>query len=492
MRVVARTSLLVAVGLVGLWSPSALADPSYIYGFHDPGGEGYMGSNKGWIVFTEAIGHNPGDMSGRDYSAWANQGYGVVVRLNNGYGSDGTIPYEADYANFATRCANYVSHSSGVLYWIIGNETNLPREWPGNVNGDPNTGQPITVSRYVNCYNQCYTAIKNAVPGAKVCPTPSGTWSPPWPNQGIEGFVDYWVNILNGIGATKVDGLIIHTYTHGCDPALITDQTKMGPPYQNYYYNFQVYRNYMAAIPTSMNTKPVLITETDQNIECAEGGSPPRHTWYNVNTGWVRAAYAEINAWNQANSQKIRCLALFRWPVVSEGEWTFGIADRDQVIADFQQAVAYGYQWGSAPSNCVGLGPGNPSGSNLSLTAAYYIESGRNNTDQYGRYALDSSSTTKWCCNSSLTGGVSTLAVDLGSTCTVTGYIVRHAQAGGEPYYMNTKYYRIESSNSIFGPWTVEYDVDNSCQDPYNRFIYGTPKSLRYIRLTITLSLIHI
>ncbi|MDM8007429.1 MAG: DUF5010 C-terminal domain-containing protein [Phycisphaerae bacterium] len=476
--------LLAATGVVVAATTSVLADPAYIYGLHDNGGEGYMGSNKGWIVFTEAIGHNPYDTSGRDYTSWSNQGYGVIVRLNNGYGSDGTLPYQAYYQDFATRCANYVSHSSGVLYWIIGNETNLPREWPGNNNGDPNTGEPITVARYVDCYNRCYTAIKNAVPGAKLVPVPSGTWAPPYSAQGIEGFVDYWVNILNSIGASKIDGLALHVYSHGCDPSLITDQTKMGPPYENIYYHFQVYRNYMAAIPSTMKTKPVLITECDENVECADYSSP-RHAWYNVNNGWVRAAYAEINNWNNANSQKIRCLVLFRWIMATEGEWTFGIQDRDQVIADFQQAVAYGYQWGTA-SSCVGLGPGNPSGSNLSLTAAYYIESGRNNTAQYGRYALDGQSTTKWCCNAANSGGTATLAVDLGSTSTVTGYIVRHASWGAEPAYMNTKYYRIESASSIFGPWTVEYDVDNSCQDAYNRFIYGTPKSLRYVRLVIT------
>ena len=62
-----------------------------------------------------------------------------------------------------------------------------------------------------------------------------------------------------------------------------------------------------------MSTKQVLITECDQNIECADGASP-RHTWANVNSGWVRAIYNEINNWNAANSQKIRCVIMFRWP----------------------------------------------------------------------------------------------------------------------------------------------------------------------------------
>ncbi len=565
-------------------SSSAAADPAYIYGIHDPGGEGNMGSNKGWIVWTEAIGTS--GSGGVNYSSWSNAGYGVIVRLNNGYGSAGTIPHDSQYAAFASRCANFVQNSSGVDYWIIGNETNLPREWPGNVDGNPATGQPITVARYVNCYNQCYNAIKAVAPAAKVCPSPSGTWSPPWPAQGIEGFVDYWVNCLNGIGASKIDGLILHAYTHGCDPNLVFSNQLMGPPYDTIYYHFRVYLNYMAAIPASMNTRPVLITECNQNVECAGGGNPAP-TWANTNSGWVRNIYSEINAWNQSHSQKIRCVALFRWPVVAEGPYTFGWSDKAGVIQDFQQAVAFGYQWGTASptitrspatlsptasqgtnassqsftvqntgggtlsysitdnvswlsctptsgsstgevdtitvnystsglsvgtyngtititasgatnspqtiavtltitSPCDGLGSGNPSGSNLSLTAAYYIESGRNLTDQYGRYALDGVSTTKWCCNTSDSGGTSTLAVDLGSTATVTGYIVRHAQYGGEAAYMNTEQYRIESGTSMFGPWTTEWTVNNSCQAQYNRFIYGTPRSLRYLRLVIT------
>ena len=484
-RLSTLAGIVTTAGLIAAMATTAVADPSYIYGLHDQGGEGYMGSNKGWILWTEEIGHDPGNYAGNNYSAWSNAGYGVIVRINNGYGSNGTIPYESQYDNFAQRCANFVNASSGVDYYIIGNETNLPREWPGNNGGDPNTGQPITVARYVSCYNKCYTAIKNVKPAAKLIPVPSGTWAPPYPGQGIEGFLDYWVNILNSIGASKIDGLAIHVYTHGCDPTLITDQAKMGPPYQDIYYNFQVYRNYMAAIPSTMTTKPVLITECDQNIECADYATP-RHTWYNVNNGWVRAAYAEINSWNQANSQKIRSLVLFRWIMAWEDGWTFGLQDRDQVLADFQQAVAYGYMWDTGPSNCVGLGPGNPTGSNLSLTAAYCIESGRYNTQQYGRSALDGLPGTSWCCNTAQTGGTATLAVDLGSTSTVTGYIVRHASWGGGSTAMNTKYYRIESASSIFGPWTVEYDVDNSCQDQYNRFIYETPKSLRYVRLVIT------
>jgi hypothetical protein len=40
--------------------PAAMAvASSYIYGLHEPGGESHMRANKGWIVFTEAIGSDP-------------------------------------------------------------------------------------------------------------------------------------------------------------------------------------------------------------------------------------------------------------------------------------------------------------------------------------------------------------------------------------------------------------------------------------------------
>lgn len=409
-------------GLLALAGPS-LADPPYIYGLHDPGGEGHMGANKGWIVFTVEIGSNPDNMIGGNYSTYANQGYGVIVRLNNGYGSAGTIPHDSQYDNFATRCANYIKASSGVNYWIIGNEPNLPREWPGNVNGNPSTGQPITVARYVSCYIKCYNQIKAVASNAKICPAPAGTWSPPWPGQGIEGFVDYWVNCLNGIGASRIDGLILHAYTHGCDLALVTNTAKMGPPYQDIYYHFFVYRNYMTAIPADMRTKPVLITECDQNIECADNATP-RQTWANVNSGWVREIYKEINNWNSANSQKIRCVALFRWPTVSEGEFTFGISGLNGVIQDFEQACALGYKWGNAPPAAPTGLTATASPGQVSLTwnaspnaASYRIKRA---TAFAGPYSVIASRTTTSYTNTGLTNG------------TTYYYVVSAVNDGGE------------------------------------------------------------
>lgn len=107
-------------------------ESQWIFGLHDPGGEQIMlAANKpGWIVFTEAVGHDPRNRSGRDYRSFSGRGLGVICRLNNGYYPEGTLPLSRYYGDFAQRCANFVAASPGCRIWIIGNETNYEIERP--------------------------------------------------------------------------------------------------------------------------------------------------------------------------------------------------------------------------------------------------------------------------------------------------------------------------------------------------------------------------
>ncbi|RME60717.1 MAG: hypothetical protein D6790_08830, partial [Caldilineae bacterium] len=115
-----------------------LYESPYIFGIHEPGGEGHMAAagRKGWIVFTEGVGSDPnefratGDYNG-DYTRWSEAGFGVMVRLNNAYKPNGTIPHRQHYEDFARRCANFVRASRGCHIWIIGNEMNFWVERPG-------------------------------------------------------------------------------------------------------------------------------------------------------------------------------------------------------------------------------------------------------------------------------------------------------------------------------------------------------------------------
>lgn len=312
------------------------ADPVWIFGMHDPGGE-QNAVDKGkrcWILFTEEIGSNPSDNSGRNYTPWSNVGHGVIARLNNGYYPQGTLPYQSQYQNFATRCANYVAASPGCHIWIIGNECNLPSEWPGNSNGDPATGEPITVTRYIDCFTKVRAAIK-AKPGHssdQVIPTPSGTYCQAWPAQGVDAFDDYFTNILNGLPG-MVDAIAIHAYSHGSDPTLIFGEQMMGGVFADIHYNFRVYRDYMTRIPSAMRSLPVYITESDQVVD---GG------WADINNGWVKNAYQEINNWNTTpGNQRIRALCLYRWPQYDQ--WY--IQGKQGVIDDWRDAMSNDYRW---------------------------------------------------------------------------------------------------------------------------------------------------
>lgn len=112
--------------------PRPLFDSEFIFGIHEPGGEQWMldAGRPGWIVFTEELGRDPNNFSGKNFLPWANRNLGILCRLNNGYFPNGTIPNSAFYDDFARRCANYVANSQGCKIWIIGNETNFEIERP--------------------------------------------------------------------------------------------------------------------------------------------------------------------------------------------------------------------------------------------------------------------------------------------------------------------------------------------------------------------------
>ena len=318
-----------------------LNDSPYLYGLHDPGGENIMADAGvfGWVLFTEAIGCEPNDMGGKDFGPWANRGFGILVRLNNGYSPDGTIPPASRYGDFAKRCANYVRNSPGAHIWIIGNEMNYPIERPGvKQEGDRlvNPGEAITPSMYANCYRQCRTAIK-AVPGHQNDQVIVGAPAP-WNNQtAYDGnphgdWCKYLTDILTILGPANCDGISIHTYTHGSNPEFIYNEYKMGDErFRNREYHFRTYRDFMQAIPNSMRALPVYLTETDQD-----------EPWLDNNNGWVQRAYGEIDAWNKAaGNQKIRAVILYRWP--RHDRWY--IEGKNGVIEDFKQSLGHRYNW---------------------------------------------------------------------------------------------------------------------------------------------------
>jgi len=305
--------------------------PTRIYGFHEPGGEHLFGAGGGWITFTHELGANPNDMSGFDYRPWDSQGIGCIGRLNHGYGDAGTIPPKDKRLDGAKRVANFVAASPGCSRWIIGNETNHAQERPGGV--------PITAKEYADYYLQCCMTI-TARPGHaadEVMPAPVAPW-----NAQTGHWIDYWREVLDVLRPWGLPNAIaIHAYTHGHDPGKITSNETMDPPNGMWLYQFRHYRQLLGVVSSEQRDIPIYITEADPvgTVDNPNGG------WTNANNGWVRNAYAEVNAWNQAHpDQVVHAMCLYRWPVRSDQpQWS--IVNRPQVQDDFVGAVAQDYRW---------------------------------------------------------------------------------------------------------------------------------------------------
>ena len=304
---------------------------------------------QGWVLFTEAIGDNPAGIGEHDYSSWSEGGFGVIVRLNNGYEPAGTLPVHSRYGDFAATCARYVERSKGCHIWIIGNEQNNVREHPG---GGQNPIEHITPERYAEAFNLARRRIKEVQPEAIVVPgavDPYNTY--PWKRLGGRRNrpLEYFKTMLAHI--EDLDGIALHTYTHWLDVNLITAKTvfldeflKPGTVLEH-YYDFQAYRAFAEAIPARWRDRPIYITETNHWLALEH---KPRNQdeerrigWVNVDRGWVQAAYAEINRWNQTpHAQQIHCLLLYRW---TGDAWA--IKDKRGVLDDFQKALDHDYRW---------------------------------------------------------------------------------------------------------------------------------------------------
>jgi len=297
----------------------------YIYGLHDREGA-HLLQGQGWVVISEALGCDPNDRSGCSYADLADQGLGVIVRLNLGYHPTGTIPPPEDYAQFARRCGNYVESSNGCHIWIIGNEPNLAVERP--------SGKSIWPTMYAHCFRLCRREIRRR-PGHRddqVIVAAVGPW-----NVETELWIDYFSTVLWELNPAspgaqsgakpemQLDGIALHVYSRGSDPGSILDDTRMDPPFDRWRSGFRAYRDFMEAIPGWARHLPVYVTECNQ-----------------------------IDPWDDRDTegkgmgaQTIRCLCLYRW----ERHDRWHIRGKSGVIADLQAALERGYRWSEMQSD---------------------------------------------------------------------------------------------------------------------------------------------
>src|SRR5688572_15754390 len=174
-----RSYFLCVLALLGLCCPHPVGgtESPFLYGIHDhdPDPSEFLnhitsvtGGTGGWVTATVAVGANPNDTWGVDFSALANAGHTIICRINYGYFPDGTIPVAAKYDDFAARCKNFIANSSGCAIWLIGNESNLNVEWP--FDSSNNRFNYLSPASYADCYRRVYNAIKSIRPNDKVLP----------------------------------------------------------------------------------------------------------------------------------------------------------------------------------------------------------------------------------------------------------------------------------------------------------------------------------
>jgi murein DD-endopeptidase MepM/ murein hydrolase activator NlpD len=309
--------------------------PSQIFGIHDASGTQILdeAGKRGWIVLSVQVGDGSGDFSGL-----ANAGHVVIVRLNHGYGSAGTIPFSSQFAAFAQACGGFVAGSRGAHIWIIGNETNLQGERPGN--GSPQE-EAITPESYAHCFAQCRAAIKQQ-PGHEddwVVPAPPGPWNnqTAYPGNPAGDWALYFRDILNEClkRGAPADALALHTYTAHDVPmeaGLIETEDRFPAPFQERHFQFRAYRDFLSVVPTSLRSVPVFITES-QHLP-----------WEDRDVGWIQRAYAEINAWNADTShQPIQAVCLFRWQRNEGDPEGWSISNRGKLRNDFRAALQNNY-----------------------------------------------------------------------------------------------------------------------------------------------------
>lgn len=296
----------------------------YIFGIHDPGPWFDMvraAGKEAWCVYTEAIGSDPNDHSGKDFRV---AGITPIVRLNYGYGEGvGTIPTPDKYGDAAQRAANFIAASQGAEFVVWGNEIALAWERPIK-------GVPLTLTTYADSYRQAYDAMKRANPNVKIAPAAVAPW-----NTGVPDAPD-WIEQLRtmlNMLSSRVDWVCLHAYTRSYNTGAFATGAKMdNPTYRHRHSGWETLWEFMQAIPATMDHLPVMITE-------ANGNGP----WPSNDTGWIQAMYADINEWNATpGSQQIRAACLFRW---AEHDTQWSMAHSPGAADDFRQALAHDYRW---------------------------------------------------------------------------------------------------------------------------------------------------
>jgi len=350
MAVVVAAASLAFGGVAG-----AQSFPPSIYGIHDHDSgvteflDAHLSNHRGWVTATIEVGDDPNP--GGNFSEITGRGHEVIVRLNYGYNCRGSIPPSWKWDSYATALGNYAANTPTARMFIIGNETNLPIEWP--LSEDPNAR--ITPAQYADFFKKAYTAIKARRPDAHVltqalapfaafgpgtvCGLPHGS-SPAYS-------ADYHNQMLTAILNRGIvpDGIAVHVNSRTYDLNRFAE-TSVLPDGRTVAWSFNVHREWVDYTPQSLWSKPFYATETNGTWWWSNNQDPNN----NYRAGWMQKAYQTINSyntWAAANGRPLyRTLNPYRWCQGCDAHFGInGSGFEGQIRSDYGAAVSQNYTW---------------------------------------------------------------------------------------------------------------------------------------------------
>lgn len=172
---------------------------------------------------------------------------------------------------------------------------------------------------------------------------------------------------------------------------------------------------------------------------------------------------------------------------IGDGDSIFGM-DRNFFAADYN-ALAAIYQgradsYSSSPPPLPQLGL--PAGTNVALTAVAVSTDSNFSASFAGDKAIDGiiSAASKWTSNGN--PPPHWIALDLGESRNITGFVLRSAGEAMEFVSYGFKAYQLQTGTSLSGPWTTIATVANPNQYTVSKTFNAGPIPARYVRLLIT------
>ncbi len=471
---------------------SAFADSPWIYGIHwwghTPGQPvdtapatlldcpTYGGWDTETVLTHSASWWSASQFVGLYQNLYTTQNVSIITRIDYDWGQTVPAPGNPNYAAWPASVVSVVNTLGSYCHiWVIGNEPNIIGEgnsWPDN---------RVTPTGYAAIYRSVRNAIR-----ASAQPSPAGPHlvlvAPPSPGGVIAGVrwmsgTDWLAEVIDNTPPAEIDGFALHSYGGS-----VTD-----------FHNG--YAEQLAVIDgKGLWDRPVYITEWNRY------STPGNAAEEAAAAQFCRDAFADLDAWNRTPSRhNIVSASWFVYDADQQagGGWNgYSIeywknagnppGHAGDLFTAFQQTVDLRYAAGAIGTPGNNLSLATPTGENLAPGAAQVATDSSYSSGQTGAMAIDGvvAADSKWVS----AGGSAThwLKLDLGAYRTITGYVVRHAGAAGEPAHFNTQRFVIQSATSYNGPWSDEVTVNNSGQSAVSIRSYINPKSLRYIRLYIT------